>query len=159
MTTRKIRYMIRKAVGAIVKYNDKFLLIHKVKIMDAGDAPIEIEGEWDFPKGGIKLDDLDLKKAILRELKEETGSNQYLIIKEFKEKITFTFPPAIRDKSGYQSQETTMFLVEYVGDINDLNPQDEEIDEIYFISKEEVMKKLHHQEMKDFFLKISSFLD
>lgn len=151
--------MIREAVGAIVKSNDKFLLIHKVKIMDARVVAIEIEGEWDFPKGGIKRDDLDLKKAILRELREETGSDQYLIIKEFREKITFTFPPAIRDKLGYQSQETTMFLVEYVGDKSDLKPQDEEIDEIRFLSKEEAMNRLHHQEMKEFFLKICSFLE
>ncbi len=53
MTTGKIRCMIRKAVGAIVKSNDKFLLIHKVKIMDAGEIKEKDVGKLSFFIWGI----------------------------------------------------------------------------------------------------------
>ena len=83
---------IRKAVGAIIKTGNKFILVHKVKIMNSKNGPEDIPGRWDFPKGGVKSSDMNLNKAILRELKEETGSDQYKIIKEFNEKISFQFP-------------------------------------------------------------------
>ncbi len=143
--------MIRKAVGAIIKKGSEFLLVHKVKIMDGKQGPEIIESEWDFPKGGIKPDERDLEKAILRELKEETGSENYKILKELTDKICFTFPPEIQKKLGFEKQETTIFLVTYLGDGSDLNPEDEEIDEVKFFDKEEVMNKLEHKETREFF--------
>lgn len=89
---RTITLKIRKAVGAIIKTGNKFILVHKVKIMNSKNGPEDIPGRWDFPKGGVKSSDMNLNKAILRELKEETGSDQYKIIKEFNEKISFQFP-------------------------------------------------------------------
>ena len=149
--------MIRKAVGAIVKFKEEFLLIHKAKIMDTRESPIEIEAEWDFPKGGIKEDDTDLGEAILRELEEETGSNQYIITKKLDKILTFSFPLEIQKKLGFKFQETVMFLVEYIGDKSDLNLRDEEIVNFGFFSKEEVIEKLHHQEMKDYFVNVAFF--
>ena len=45
------------------------------------------------------------------ELLEETGTDQYVIERELQEKIRFRFPDEIAKKIGYDSQETTMFLV------------------------------------------------
>ena len=145
--------MIRKAVGAIVKWKDKFLLVHKVKMMDGKEGPEMIEGEWDFSKGGVKPDETDFSKAILRELKEETGSDKYEILKELDEKICFTFAPEIQKKLGFEKQETTIFIVEYTGDGSDLAPQDEEIDMVEFFTREEVLEILHHNNTKEFFKK------
>src|SRR4051794_2731537 len=93
------------------------------------------------------------RHAILRELKEETGSNDFLIIKEFEEKICFNFPKKVKIKIGYDRQETTMFLVEFKGSVNDLSPVDEEIADLQFLTQHEVMDKLTHQDTRNFFLK------
>lgn len=142
---------IRKAVGAIVKKDDFFLLIHKIKMMNSKNGPEKIKPRWDFPKGGVKDSDINLKEAILRELEEETGSQEYTIVKEFDEKIIFDFPEEFQKKLGFLKQEITMFLVEYYGDESKLAPQDEEIDNVKFFSKEEVNEKINFEDSKDFF--------
>ncbi|MFC1682106.1 NUDIX hydrolase [Nanoarchaeota archaeon] len=142
---------VRKAVGAIVKKDNLFLLIHKVKMMSSSKGPEKINPRWDFPKGGVKDTDVDLEQAILRELKEETGSTQYNILKKFDEKIIFEFPKEIQNKLGFKSQEMTMFLIDFLGDKDSLKPQDEEIDDIKFVSKEEVKEIIVFEDSKDFF--------
>lgn len=141
--------MIRRAVGAIVTYGKQFLIIHKVKINTSGGKE-DIKGEWDFVKGGVNENE-DLQKAMLRELEEETGSKSYKCIKQFNEKISFDFPPNLRTKIGYDRQEMTMFHFEYVGDPNGLKPQDNEIDEMMFVEKEAILKKLTHFDTIKFF--------
>lgn len=145
--------MIRKAVGAIVIKGGKFLLVHKVKMMDSKDGPTKINGVWDFSKGGVKPDETDLSKAVLRELKEETGSARYNILKRFDEKICFDFPLQIQKMLGFEKQETTMFLVEYNGDCSDIAPQDEEIDKVSFFSREETIERLAHDDSRDFLIR------
>lgn len=146
--------MIRKAVGAIIRLNNQFLLVHKIKIMNGKNEPQDIEGEWDFPKGGVKPHEMDLEKAILRELREETGSDKYRIVKKFEDKISFQFPLSFQKESEFKSQETTIFLVDYIGDKTEIRSQDEEIDRIGFFSRDEVIEKLAHNESKEFFMKV-----
>jgi putative (di)nucleoside polyphosphate hydrolase len=144
--------MIRKAVGAIVYQNDKFLLINKTKI-NTNTGKETINGEWDFIKGGIKETDADLKQAVLRELKEETGSTDYKIMKQFNEKICFDFPEKLKAKVGFDRQETTMFLVEFIGDVDSISPLDNEISDFIFVEQDKVIEILTHFDTKDFFLK------
>jgi len=134
---------IRKAVGALVFQNNEYLLVHKVKSVDMKS---DMKGHWDFPKGGIQESDEDLESAILRELKEETGSTNYKIISRFDKKICFTFPSTHK----YDSQETVMFHIEYLGDRKDLKAQDEEIDEVGFYSKDDLMRVLSLEETREF---------
>ena len=134
---------IRKAVGAIITREDKYLLIHKVKLMDQNTETEYVM--WDFPKGGIKEEE-DLEKALLRELKEETGSSSFKVIRKFDEKIAFEFPKGFK----YDAQETEMFLVEYTGDYKDLVPDYEEIDQIGFFSMDEVMNLVQLEETRRF---------
>lgn len=143
--------MIRRAVGAIVSYGQQYLIVHKVKINAEGGKK-DIQGEWDFVKGGVEGNE-DLKQAMLRELEEETGSTNYKFIKQFDEKICFEFPSDLRNKIGFDRQETTMFHFEYVGDPNGLKPTDNEIDEITFIEEGEMLKRLTHIDTKKFFTK------
>ncbi|SHG18203.1 NUDIX domain-containing protein [Ornithinibacillus halophilus] len=140
--------MIRHAVGAIVYQHDKYLLVHKIKI-NTKTGKEKIQGEWDFIKGGVEKDDTDLTTAILRELEEETGSKEYEIVRQFNEKIYFNFPSHIASKIGYEKQETTMFLVEFLGD--SLTPADDEISELLFVEKDEVPTKLTHSESREYF--------
>lgn len=134
---------VRKAVGAVVFQNDEYLLVHKVKSIVSN---IHIEGQWDFPKGGIQETDRDLKTSILRELKEETGSTNYKIIKQFTRQISFSFPKTHK----YDKQETIMFYVEYLGDKSDLKPLDDEVGEIKFFSKCELLNVIKLEETCEF---------
>ncbi|WP_455139333.1 NUDIX domain-containing protein [Candidatus Hodarchaeum mangrovi] len=143
-------YLLRQAVGAIIRYQGNYILIHKVKIMEKANSPVDIEGEWDFVKGGIMPKEKSKEKALFRELKEETGSINFSIVKEYSEKLRFVFPKEVQ-QTGFTHQETTMFLVEFNGDLSDLKPPDQEIDQIALFSKEEVYNTLFHLESKEFF--------
>ncbi|MGE6259711.1 NUDIX hydrolase [Heyndrickxia sporothermodurans] len=86
----------RRAIGVIILQDDECLLVKKVKVADLQTK----FGIWDFPKGGVEPNE-SLEQALFRELKEETGSNKYQIIKLFDEKITFPFDEKQKNKIGF----------------------------------------------------------
>ncbi|SOC40648.1 NUDIX domain-containing protein [Ureibacillus acetophenoni] len=143
--------MIRKAVGAIVYQGTEILLVYKVKRSLLKDEDQHYLGKWDFPKGGVENGDQTIENSILRELKEETGSTQYEVINQLDEKIRFSFNKDFTNKTGFTEQETTMFLVKYVGDRSDLVPNDNEIKEIKFVPVDEAGDILTHEETKKLF--------
>lgn len=145
-------FKIRQAVGAIVYKENHYLLVHKTKI-NTQTGIGKINGEWDFVKGGIEDSDESSRHAILRELQEETGSTDFSIIKQFDEKIHFEFSEKMKKKTGYERQETTMFLVEFTGSKSDLFPVDEEIADLQFIPENEVAGNLTHEDTRSFFIK------
>jgi putative (di)nucleoside polyphosphate hydrolase len=142
---------VRKAVGAIIIQAREYLLVYKVKNMSSSDGPVDISGVWDFPKGGVQAGETEIE-ALLRELREETGSQQYRILKQFDEKIVFTFHKEAQQQTGYSHQETTMFLVEYSGDRTDLSPQDDEIAQVRFFPAENVIQYLSLDETRHFYV-------
>jgi putative (di)nucleoside polyphosphate hydrolase len=142
--------LIRRAVGAIVFQKDEILLVHKVKRIEATNELDSFQAEWDFPKGGVK-DGEPLQDAILRELYEETGSTAYQIVEAVDETICFSFDALFTAATGYTGQVTTMFIVEYTGDRTDLTSQDEEINDIQFIHKDNVLDYLSHEETRAFY--------
>jgi putative (di)nucleoside polyphosphate hydrolase len=89
---------------------------------------------------------MNLEKAVMRELKEETGSDNYKIIMKFDKKICFEFLKPHR----YDRQETVMFYVEYLGDSTDLKPQDDEIDAVKFYGRNEVISIISLEETRRF---------
>ncbi|KQL54377.1 hypothetical protein AN964_13310 [Heyndrickxia shackletonii] len=143
---------IRKAIGAIVYQNNKFLIINKTK-MNTKEGKENIEGEWDFIKGGVEEEDDELVDSLLRELKEETGSEEYKVIKQFDEKICFDFPKSIQEKIGFVRQETTMFFVEFLGNEKILTPFDNEVSDVKFLEKDKLLDTLTHSETKEYFIK------
>lgn len=146
--------MIRHAVGALIKNNrDEYLLVEKVKYGEDSGVKRKMSSEWDIPKGGVKKSDLTLESAILRELKEETGSECFKICRRLPGVLQFTFPENIQQKIGYQKQETSIFLVEYVGEDDKLIPTDDEINQCKWFKKDELLEALTHSEMKDYLTK------
>jgi putative (di)nucleoside polyphosphate hydrolase len=145
--------MIRKAVGAIVTQGKNFLIVGKVKLMDVPEGPVDIPIEWHIPAGGIKESDRSNLDAIRRELREETGSESFEIIRELNEKLCFAFPPHIQSISGFEKQETVIFLVKYTGDGNDLTPVDDEIKEVEFVTSKELFNRISGEETLEYLKK------
>ena len=143
--------MIRRAVGAIVYKGNKFLIVGKVKLMDMPGGPTSVPLAWYIPGGGVKDSDETNEYAIMRELKEETGSQNFKIIKVFDKRLCFNFPLEIQEKSGFNAQETVMFLVEYTGTGIDLIPHDEEIDRVEFVTATEFFRRIFVEETKEYF--------
>ena len=70
-----------KSVGAIIFYQNKFLIVKKSE--KAG-------GHWDFPKGAVKRNEIDEIKTLHREIKEETNLEIEIIL-EFYEEIYYNY--------------------------------------------------------------------
>ncbi|MGV8141603.1 MAG: NUDIX hydrolase, partial [Candidatus Woesearchaeota archaeon] len=138
---------VRKSIGAIILYKGTFLLLARGMVLTSNGFK-KISPEWDLLKGGID-DGESPKDALLRELYEETGSKKYTIIKQFKDKLLHGLP----EFTGFDRQEVTMFLVEYVGDGKDLLPDAKEITELKFFDKGEAMRHIKYPETREFFEK------
>ena len=144
-------------MGAIVYKGSRFLIVGKVKMMDAPGGPVDIPIQWHIPGGGIIEDDKSSVDALMRELKEETGSQKYRIVRQFEDRLCFDFPQDIVERTGLRKQETVMFLVEYTGTGDDLKPTDDEIEQVEFVSKEELLKRIFVKETREYFIeKIAS---
>ena len=79
---------MEKSCGIVLFHSDEFLIIqHSVK-------PNVTEGHWDFPKGHVEENETEFETAV-RELKEETGITDFLLIDNcfnfFFEKIINSF--------------------------------------------------------------------
>lgn len=72
---------------------------------------IDIAGAWQFPQGGIDKGETP-KEAILRELKEEIGTNDVEILSAYPEWLSYDFPKNTLDKmKPYTGQKQKYFLV------------------------------------------------
>jgi 8-oxo-dGTP pyrophosphatase MutT (NUDIX family) len=65
---------------------------------------------WEFPKGGKKFFE-SYKKAIKREIREETGQKSLKVIK-FKEKGKYPYEKEFSDRKGFSGQSYRLYAVE-----------------------------------------------
>ncbi len=79
-----MRIIINKVQAVIydIKYKKPYFLIMHRKLRWKG---------WELVKGTVELKDKDLKKAIRREVKEETGLKNFKIVKDLKKKFSFNW--------------------------------------------------------------------
>jgi len=66
------------------------------------------QGHWDLPKGHVEADDSDRKATMRRELAEETGIADVLVLDGFEERTEYTF----RHKGKRQSKEVYWYIAE-----------------------------------------------
>jgi putative (di)nucleoside polyphosphate hydrolase len=112
----------RSNVGAIIKRQDGKILI--------GERS-NVTGAWQFPQGGVKKSET-ARKALSRELQEELSLApiHYRII-DSKGPYRYLFPPG-RTKEGFDGQEQTYFLVEFIGLDSHINVMTEQPEFLQF---------------------------
>jgi putative (di)nucleoside polyphosphate hydrolase len=123
----------RPNVAAVIlssKYPEKVeVLIAKRNDVDA----------WQFPQGGIDEGESP-KEALLRELKEEIGTDEVEILAEMPEWQKYDFPKRIAKKMyPFDGQTQKYFLVKLKPNAKiDLNTEIPEFEDYKFVSVDEV---------------------
>jgi putative (di)nucleoside polyphosphate hydrolase len=78
-----------------------------------------------MPQGGIQKDE-NPRMTALRELKEEVGTDNALLIAEIPQKLYYEFPDWLQNRGGvfrgkYRGQEQIWFALRYLGRDSDID--------------------------------------
>ncbi|MBV9784649.1 MAG: RNA pyrophosphohydrolase [Acidisphaera sp.] len=79
-------------------------------------------GGWQLPQGGIDPDE-DPRRAVLRELAEEIGTDRAEIIDEHPEWLTYELPPELLGRAlggRYRGQRQRWFALRFLGSDADI---------------------------------------
>ncbi len=108
----------RPNVGAVLfNRNGQVFLARRAGFKNA-EGPA---GGWQLPQGGIDAGE-DPRRAVLRELAEEIGTDRAEIIGEHPEWLTYDFPPEIVGPLGrrYRGQRQRWFALRFTGTDSDI---------------------------------------
>jgi len=128
----------RKGVCVVIHRNNDFLIFHRIQNWKG----------WEFLKGGIKPGESE-KKCLLRELKEETGSSKFKIIKtpySFKYKWKKDY---IKDNKRFHGMICNLYLAKFLE--NRIKIDRTEHDRFLWTKKDKVFKHLTHVNHKKAF--------
>jgi putative (di)nucleoside polyphosphate hydrolase len=104
----------RPGVGlAIINSNNLLFIGERI------DSP----GSWQMPQGGIDENEQP-EEAVLREMKEEIGTDQATILAWSKEWLHYELPNALIPKlwnGKYRGQKQLWFLLRFIGNDSDIN--------------------------------------
>lgn len=131
----------RPNVAAIV-LSPKYPLECKVLVAKRND----MDNIWQFPQGGIDEGE-SANVALLRELKEEIGTDEVEIIASYPQWINYDFPSnAIKKKYHFDGQSQKYFLVRLkAGAKIDVSGGDEpEFDDYQFVSLKRLFELITH---------------
>ncbi len=130
----------RRNVAAVILSSD-YPAICRIFIAERSD----IEGAWQFPQGGIDEDET-VKGALMRELKEEIGTDEVEIIDEYPEWISYDFPETVAQKMyPYDGQQQRYFLVRLKpGAVISLDTKVPEFSQYRFVDVKELMEVVSH---------------
>ncbi len=128
----------RPNVAAII-LSPKYPLVCELFIASRSD----IKNAWQFPQGGIDKSETP-KEALLRELKEEIGTNKVDIIAEYPEWISYDFPVQVVKKMyPYDGQIQKYFLVRLKEEgIINIQTEEPEFDAYKFVNIEELFNHI-----------------
>lgn len=107
----------------------------------------DMKDVWQFPQGGID-DGESPRDALLRELKEEIGTDNVEIVSEYPDWEFYDFPDgAAKNKKlyNYDGQKQKYFLVRLRNDKEvDINTEHPEFNEFKFVKFEKVFEFISH---------------
>lgn len=115
MQDQSVKLPYRLGVGIMMLNHDNKVFVGR-RIDSTLDA-------WQMPQGGIDKNE-DAKKAMFRELMEETGTNNIEIISESKEWFHYDLPKELVHKiwkGKYRGQKQKWFLTKFLGTDNEIN--------------------------------------
>ena len=107
---------------------------------------LDIKGAWQFPQGGIDEGESP-RIALLRELKEEIGTNEVEIISECPDWIQYDFPRTMAKKMyvGFAGQIQKYFLVRLKNDLAiNIKTPIPEFDKYDFVNMDELFERVTH---------------
>ena len=117
---------------------------------------------WQFPQGGIDANE-SIEDALLRELREEIGTDEVEIIAEYPEWISYDFPKKSRNLRRYpfKGQRQKYFLVRLKESASiDLNAfETPEFEEYRYVDMEELFRRITffkrrvYRQVIDYFVK------
>ncbi|NOT42007.1 MAG: RNA pyrophosphohydrolase [Alphaproteobacteria bacterium] len=125
----------RPCVGVMVLNAEGRVFVGRRIVQEMGQA-------WQMPQGGID-DGEDLTIAALRELEEETGITDVLILAEAEDWFTYDLPPeaiGVALKGKYRGQRQKWFAVRFLGEEGDidLTAHDPEFDAYRWVEIDEL---------------------
>ena len=107
----------RRNVGAAL-----FNAEGKVLLARRADLPPEVATAWQLPQGGLDEGE-DPRLAVLRELKEEIGTDQVEILAEVADWLSYDLPPELQGKAlrgKYRGQTQKWFALRFLGQDADI---------------------------------------
>jgi putative (di)nucleoside polyphosphate hydrolase len=111
--------LYRPNVGAALFNRDgRVLVARRVDLPNAQG----IAGAWQLPQGGIDPEE-DPRRAVLRELAEEIGTDKAEIIGEHPEWLTYDLPPhllGVALHGRYRGQRQRWFALRFTGSDTDI---------------------------------------
>ena len=127
----------RQSTLAVIVNNDNKILLTQKKNYQ--------ENEWDFPGGGIEKNETDYQ-TILRELKEELGTDKFLIIKKSSRLDKYEWTDEDIEKKiiekgkSFRGQQRSQFLVKFLGTTSDIVTQQDELKKVIWVKVKDSFK-------------------
>jgi len=129
-----------KKVTNTYRSNVSALVLNQAGEVLSGERKDE-PGHWQFPQGGVDEGE-DLQEALLRELREELGVVDFLVLAQSTRKFRYLWQKEVQQERGILGQEQTFFLVRFLGNPRDLSVELPEFSRFIWVSVSEVLERI-----------------